>query len=254
MGVSASISFRVRSIETAGVPARKVDNRALQAQTDAKERQACLSGVAYRVGPYRITPLTPNPPGISSPSNRSSIAGPSSSISSDESHSIVTPMSLAMPPWISASWMDLYESMSLVYFPTTAMRTLPRDGPLEPLDHCLPLRQIRIGCFRGREGWQMWSSRRCSPIADGQLRRSCRRLAPRLRGVRQRCRNRAIFRRMSSPRGHSVRHTRTSGWMPISMSSRTECWVGFRFQLSRRRDIRHEGEVNEKACFFRPTS
>ena len=41
--------------------------------------------------------------------------------------------------------------------------------------------------------------------------------------------NRAIFRRMSSGSGLSVRQTSTSGWMPTLRSSFTECWVGLLF-------------------------
>ncbi len=40
---------------------------------------------------------------------------------------------------------------------------------------------------------------------------------------------RAIFRLMSSASGRSDRQIRTSGWIPISISSRTECCVGFVF-------------------------
>src|SRR5205809_6682127 len=38
--------------------------------------------------------------------------------------------------------------------------------------------------------------------------------------------NWAILRFKSSDSGCSVRQTRTSGWIPICISSRTECWVG----------------------------
>ena len=38
--------------------------------------------------------------------------------------------------------------------------------------------------------------------------------------------NRAIFRLTSSVSGRSVRQIRMSGWIPISISSRTECCVG----------------------------
>ena len=41
--------------------------------------------------------------------------------------------------------------------------------------------------------------------------------------------NRAIFFRMSSGIGTSLRHTSTSGWMPRLSSSFTECWVGLLF-------------------------
>ncbi len=39
----------------------------------------------------------------------------------------------------------------------------------------------------------------------------------------------AIFRLMSAESGRSVRQTRMSGWIPICISSRTECWVGLVF-------------------------
>ena len=39
----------------------------------------------------------------------------------------------------------------------------------------------------------------------------------------------AIFSRSSSSIGWSARAMRTSGWMPIARSSRTECCVGFVF-------------------------
>jgi hypothetical protein len=39
----------------------------------------------------------------------------------------------------------------------------------------------------------------------------------------------AILRFTSSASGRSARQMRKSGWMPISISSRTECCVGFVF-------------------------
>ena len=44
--------------------------------------------------------------------------------------------------------------------------------------------------------------------------------------------NRAILRRRSSGSGRSTRHSSRSAWMPISRSSRTECWVGLDFSSS----------------------
>ena len=41
--------------------------------------------------------------------------------------------------------------------------------------------------------------------------------------------NSAIFSRTSLSSGTSLRHSRMSGWMPISRNSRTECWVGLVF-------------------------
>ena len=40
---------------------------------------------------------------------------------------------------------------------------------------------------------------------------------------------RAIFLRMSSSTGFSVRKTKMLGWIPKPRSSRTECWVGLVF-------------------------
>ena len=41
--------------------------------------------------------------------------------------------------------------------------------------------------------------------------------------------NRAIFAFISLGRNWSVRHSRISGWIPISSSSFTLCWVGLVF-------------------------
>ncbi len=78
------------------------------------------------------TPRTPKPPGTSRPSKPDSRASASSgrSNSSDEIQSMSTRTSLAIPPWISASCTDLYESTSAVYLPTTAIRTEPWLGCL----------------------------------------------------------------------------------------------------------------------------
>jgi hypothetical protein len=38
--------------------------------------------------------------------------------------------------------------------------------------------------------------------------------------------NRLIFSRSSSGMARSARHSRASGWMPISRSFCTVCWVG----------------------------
>ena len=53
-------------------------------------------------------------------------------------------------------------------------------------------------------------------------RRDDRRLAAR-------CRTSAILSRSLSGSGRSQRHSRTSGWMPRLVSSRTDCWVGLVF-------------------------
>ncbi len=44
-----------------------------------------------------------------------------------------------------------------------------------------------------------------------------------------RLQNSAIFSRRSAVSACSLRHSRMSGWMPISRSSLTECWVGLVF-------------------------
>ena len=41
--------------------------------------------------------------------------------------------------------------------------------------------------------------------------------------------NIAILRRSLSGSARSVRHSSTSGWMPMVRSSFTECWVGLVF-------------------------
>ena len=41
--------------------------------------------------------------------------------------------------------------------------------------------------------------------------------------------NSAILRRSDSGSSFSLRHSSTSGWMPMERSSLTECWVGLVF-------------------------
>jgi hypothetical protein len=56
--------------------------------------------------------------------------------------------------------------------------------------------------------------------------------------------NSAILRRSSAGTGRSARHSRMSGWMPISRSSLTECWVGLVFS-SPAVDVGQQGQVDE---------
>jgi hypothetical protein len=52
--------------------------------------------------------------------------------------------------------------------------------------------------------------------------------------------------RISSVIGFSVRQIRMSGWMPISRSLPTECWVGLVLISPRRAQVRQERQVDEE--------
>ncbi len=54
----------------------------------------------------------------------------------------------------------------------------------------------------------------------------------------------AIFSRMPCDSVSSERATMMSGWIPISRSSATECWVGLVFELSDDPDQGHQGDVD----------
>ena len=62
--------------------------------------------------------------------------------------------------------------------------------------------------------------------------------------------NSAILRARRPGSGGRVRHSRTSGWMPISRSSLTECCVGLVFSLRRRRDVRQQRQVDVAGTLF----
>ena len=63
----------------------------------------------------------------------------------------------------------------------------------------------------------------------------------------RRCVNRAIFSLMSAGRNRSVRHSRTSGWMPIDAQLLDRVLGRLGLQLLRRGDVGHQGEVDEHA-------
>jgi hypothetical protein len=50
---------------------------------------------------------------------------------------------------------------------------------------------------------------------------------------------------LASGSGCSLRHSSTSGWMPMLRSSLTECWVGLVFSSPAAAMYGHQGQVHE---------
>ena len=97
----------VRLLEPTHV-ASELDDRALQSEADSEERHLVLTRPADGLKHALDTRAGRSPPGIRSPSKSLSPAIPFWwSKCSEESHSMLTFTSFAMPPWMSASWIGL---------------------------------------------------------------------------------------------------------------------------------------------------
>ena len=148
-----------------------------------------------------------------------------------------------MPAWISASDSDLYDSVRSTYLPTIAMSHLVLRM-LERVDQLLPASTGRpaarwisqLAGRRSRRGPARAAapgSCRCESTSTAEITASAATLV-----------NSAILRRSSSGSGRSARHSTTSGWMPISRSSFTECCVGLVLISPADGDVRHQRQVD----------
>ena len=224
---AASNSVLLASGE-AGLVARVLDRRDLHAEADAEVRDAAARARTARRGscPRRRACRSRRARG-----SRRSVPRLRDvrrrSASSESTYSILTRAWLWMPAWRSASLSDLYESDRSTYLPHIAIVT-SCCGCSTSCDQLVPARQVRPAWCAAAASCR--SARRApARAACAAPCRSCRRPTPRSRRTRGTLVNSEILSRSSSGIGRSARQSRASGWMPISRSFCTVCWVGLVF-------------------------